>query len=192
MFHISVESKTQWTISHGGFEIDVPAKLIKMIENKPFLRMQATHYKLAKLVCGHEQALPHNRSFANNTGLKKLKELRNKASGLCPPVAPAVKVNLLDEDDDPKDEEDIPAKQPPKKVRRTAVPQALLPELVVFDLDGYGVVRALRAKHPTENLWLSLEAEVLHHVFHYITDVARDEEKMSRAYIKTGKFKKQQ
>jgi hypothetical protein len=196
MSNIKVVSKTTWTISHGGLEVDVPDKLMKLIDGQPFLKMSATHYKLTKLVCGSVEKLPHNATLAGNPGLKQLKQLRNTAQGLGAPEVPAAANSLLD-DEDEADGDDIPARQPRKARKKcTNLPDPTLAEdlLVSFELPGYGIVTALKANHPAGDFCVHMESNVLDHVFNFLVDSANDEEKeqkqQRRAYQQTGKWSK--
>ena len=170
--HITVVSKTVWSIDHGGWAMDVPAKLLKTIEGHPFLMMAATNYGVMRLITGtFSGTLPHNASLANNPGLKDLKELRNVASGLVATVA-APEANILEDDSD-KEEEEPPAKQPQKR-RKTCTAQSSHCPIVSFELPDYGLIKAARAKKVHEDLVISLEGDVLERAFNYIKDSATD------------------
>jgi hypothetical protein len=170
--HITVVSKTVWSINHGGWLVDVPAKLLKTIEGHPFLKMAGTNYALMRLLTGITGSLPHNASLANNSGLKALKDLRNVASGLLPTVA-APEANLLDDDSDKEEEEEIPAKQPQKK-RKTGPAQSSHCPIVSFELPAYGLIKCSRAKKVNEDLVISMESDVVERAFNYIRDSAPD------------------
>jgi hypothetical protein len=170
--HITVVSKTVWSISHGGWLMDVPAKLLKTIEGHPFLKLASTNYAVMRLLTGSNTgSLPHNASLANNPGLLELKELRNVASGLVLTVA-APEANLLDDDSD-KEEEEPPAKQPQKR-RKTGTAQSSHCPIVSFELPDYGLIKCARAKRLTEDLVLSMESDVVERTFNFIRDSATD------------------
>ena len=170
--HITVVSKTVWSISHGGWLVDVPAKLLKTIEGHPFLKMAASNYAVMRLLTGSNTgSLPHNASLANNSGLKDLKELRNVASGLVLTMA-APEANIQDDDSD-KEEEEPPAKQPQKR-RRTGTAQSSHCPIVGFELPDYGMIKCARAKRLSEDLVISMESDVVERPFNYIRDSATD------------------
>jgi hypothetical protein len=109
--HICVISNTHYTVSHGGLEVDVPQKLLKMIDNKPVLKMVATHYKLYQLITGTPEA--SHCSLMKNDCIKQLEKLRNEASGLLQPPNIGAANIFLDEDEDATDPDNIPCRQPP-------------------------------------------------------------------------------
>jgi hypothetical protein len=170
--HITVVSKTVWSINHGGWLVDVPAKLLKTIEGHPFLKLASTNYAVMRLLTGSNTgSLPHNASLANNSGLKDLKELRNVASGLVLTMA-APEANLLDDDSD-KEEEEPPAKQPQKR-RKTGPAQSSHCPIVSFELPDYGLIKCARAKKVHEDLVISMESDVVERAFNSIRDSAPD------------------
>jgi hypothetical protein len=171
--HITVVSKTVWSISHGGWLVDVPAKLLKTIEGHPFLKLASTNYAVMRLITGtFSGSLPHNASLANNSGLLELKELRNVASGLVLTVE-APEANLQDDDSDKEEEEEPPAKQPQKR-RKTGTAQSSHCPIVSFELPDYGVIKCARAKRLNEDLVLSMESRVVERTFNFIRDSAVD------------------
>jgi hypothetical protein len=167
--HITVVSKTIWSVDHGGNLVDVPAKLLKLIEGQPFMKLAATNHASLRIVTGSFGGnLPHNATLANNTGLKHLKELRNVASGLVV-IQPA---DILMDDDSDKDEE-LPAKQPVKRRKIGPVPATHCP-IVSFELPNYGLIKAARASKVHEDLIISMEGDVLERAFDYIKDSATE------------------
>ena len=153
--HITVVSKTVWSISHGGWLMDVPAKLLKTIEGHPFLKLAGTSYAVMRLLTGSNTGcLPHIASLANLSG-------------------EAPEALLQDDDSDKEEEEEPPAKQPQKR-RKTGTAQSSHCPIVSFELPDYGVIKCARAKRLTEDLVLSMESDVVERTFNYIRDSATD------------------
>jgi hypothetical protein len=181
---VTVKSHTIWTICHGSQEVIVPNQLVRMVAGEPFFRLSSTNYSLVKLIAGgHVNIIgKKNLTLSGNTGLKRLVELRNMASGITPPE----RTGML-----------LPDAPPCKKPRKAkAAPKAEDADdhgVVSFHVLGYdGLVTAMKASHPSEDLVVSMDGSVLDIVFGLIIGHGLDlDAKKERDYCRTGKWSKQ-
>jgi hypothetical protein len=178
---VSVSTTTLYSISHGDQHSAVPAELVKLVGGKPFLKLKATHYKLVRLIVGGQVGnIAKNSSLAANTGLRKLIELRNVASGFAKTGSPPPN-KLIAEGDC--------AERPTKKQRwhwesgSHQQPGEHLddPVVVSFQVAGYdGLVTAIKAYHAKEELVVAMDDAVLDIVFSLIIGSGVDLEPKKR------------
>jgi hypothetical protein len=162
----------------------VPNQLVRMVAGEPFFRLSSTNWSMCKLIAGgHVDSIPRNPTLAGNTGLKRLVELRNMASGITPPERTGMQ--LLDAP---------PCKKPRKAKAAPPAEDADDPGVVSFHVLGYdGLVTAMKASHPSEDLVVSMDGSVLDIVFGLIIGhgLDLDAKKHGRGYCRTGKWSKQ-